>query len=388
MLTLLLSYHQVMPVFLDFVFPFGRQDYARDFHFSGFRAQSRLDDCDAKLSIPPLGWSGHTFELCYNLKSVERSKYQKDWPWSLRQCALYHSFDVQVPRMTWIMIEADPLLKRRLTSATGARGLPVNRSFQTMITAFEASLETHLISCEWSTENWRWYINFLEDECQAITRGTLSKNVESLTSPVFEESMSRALSRAETQTTWKSSTPATPRAVTGFVMSPRLRTLPQIETAIGKTLDGLDGAASPRVTDHNLDGRAQTQSPVGESSVPKPADEQPEGQDGDAIEIVNFAEIQRIQFIEENINEAKLMLKLNESVFTELAGYYNSIVNEPQWPDSASAGCKIAAMRFTKRIESFSNILKMQQMRIETLLRLLADRKSLVSDGDFCSEQS
>lgn len=69
MLMLLFSYHQVMPTFLDFLFPFGRQEFAQNFYFSGFRSQCRLSDNQGSLSVPQLGRSGQSYELCYNLKS-------------------------------------------------------------------------------------------------------------------------------------------------------------------------------------------------------------------------------------------------------------------------------------------------------------------------------
>ena len=74
MLTLVFTYHQVLPSFLDFLFPFGNQQYAQDFHFSGFKYEDRFSDADSGLRIPELGWSGRDFQFCYNLKSKEPSK--------------------------------------------------------------------------------------------------------------------------------------------------------------------------------------------------------------------------------------------------------------------------------------------------------------------------
>lgn len=98
MLMTIFSYHQVMPAVLDFLFPFGRQEYAKDFHFSGFRQDTCLAEFERGLQIPELGWSGLGIQLCYGLKSVETSLSQPEWPWSIRQCAIHHSLDLESGR--------------------------------------------------------------------------------------------------------------------------------------------------------------------------------------------------------------------------------------------------------------------------------------------------
>src|SRR4051812_6406937 len=70
MLTRILSYHQVMPSYLDFMAVFGRQSDARDLRFSGFREQTLFSNPSLMPSEPGLGRSGVQFQLCYNLKSV------------------------------------------------------------------------------------------------------------------------------------------------------------------------------------------------------------------------------------------------------------------------------------------------------------------------------
>ena len=70
----ILTYHQVMPAFLDFLFPFGFQKYRQDFHFGGFRQHTTLSDLDRGLAIAEIGRSGRGYQLCYSLKAVEQSK--------------------------------------------------------------------------------------------------------------------------------------------------------------------------------------------------------------------------------------------------------------------------------------------------------------------------
>jgi hypothetical protein len=42
MLTEVLTYHQVMPAYLDFILPFGGQERRKDVHCSGFRRETLL----------------------------------------------------------------------------------------------------------------------------------------------------------------------------------------------------------------------------------------------------------------------------------------------------------------------------------------------------------
>ena len=178
MLTLAFTYHQVMPGFLDLVYSFGRQEYAQDFHFSVFQEDTRLSESDRGLKVPELGWSGRDIRMGYGLKSVEPSTSQQDWPWSIRHCAVHHSCDVVSGRATWIVIKGNHLMKDRIESATESQNLPQISNFNTVDRAFASTLATHLIICDWAGDNWRWYINFLEEEFQSTTRGTLSAVVE------------------------------------------------------------------------------------------------------------------------------------------------------------------------------------------------------------------
>ena len=136
MLMSVLTYHQDMPAFMDFLIRLGLQEYPQDFDFSGFRQQTTLSDFDRGLRIPEVGRSGRGYQLCYSLKAVEQSKSQAEWPWSIRQTAIHHSFDVHHGRANWIVIKGDQLMKNRIrlaikdTDLTGASDLHcIDRAF-------------------------------------------------------------------------------------------------------------------------------------------------------------------------------------------------------------------------------------------------------------------
>ncbi|KAL9131378.1 MAG: hypothetical protein Q9175_006779 [Cornicularia normoerica] len=348
MLTLVFTYHQVLPSFLDFLFPFGNQQYAQDSHFSGFKYEDRFSDVDSGLRIPELGWSGRDFQFCYNLRSIESSKGQPEWPWSIRQSALYHSFDVETGRTNWIVIKGDQLLKKRIKSATGSRGLPATSRFATVDRAFASTLAIHVIMCEWSGENWRWYINFLEEALQATTRPTLSAMVDQLPSSMADEGPSTLGQCADSNMGIPLSRPILRRP------SAQAYHLKDRPILICNTLSDID-LASQELDYKTLQRQVTT-----------------------SHHEFSFSDLQRIHFIQEKANETLLVLKLNVEVLTELRQHYRSICESVGWPRELTLKCKSKVFRFEKRVIAVENDLRMQQSRSETLLRLLADRKSLL----------
>lgn len=90
-LTRILSHHQVMPAFLDFLFTFGLSEHTKDLHFSGFRSEMNFDDGDTRLVLLQMGRSGRELRMAYIMRGVERVPSQTSWPWAIRQSAIYHS---------------------------------------------------------------------------------------------------------------------------------------------------------------------------------------------------------------------------------------------------------------------------------------------------------
>jgi hypothetical protein len=163
----ILSYHQVMPSYLDFISVFGVQWEPRDLRFSGFREQLTLGQSASTTGIPALGRSGRQYQLSFNLKGVSQvpipNKPGRNW-WSIRQAAIHHQFDVELGTTLWIVTKGDRDLKERIEDMTAPPpyGRIEDQSFDTPEECFRSSLAVHLLLCNWSTEEWRWYIQFLE----------------------------------------------------------------------------------------------------------------------------------------------------------------------------------------------------------------------------------
>jgi hypothetical protein len=162
MLRRIMTYHQVMSAYLDFISVFGHQSRPRYLRFSGFREETVLSDPPRGLMIPDLGRSGRLFQLCYNLKAPAPRNDQKTLQ-SIRQAAIHHQFDAVEGTSLWIIAKGDDLLKTRIEQMTGPRGHAEDRTFTTVAECFRSSLAVHLLLCNWSTEEWRWYIQSFED---------------------------------------------------------------------------------------------------------------------------------------------------------------------------------------------------------------------------------
>lgn len=154
MLTFFLSFHQVMARFLDMVLSFGKTSLPFDFHYTAFREESCSHMNETEHSaIPRLGRSARQVRICYNLWSVELSDARAGPPWSMRQTAVYHSFDIENGRALWITIKANDLLQKRVTEASKTFKQLQPSSIQNLQGSFSSTLITHLLYVEWCDEN-------------------------------------------------------------------------------------------------------------------------------------------------------------------------------------------------------------------------------------------
>jgi hypothetical protein len=352
MLLSTLTYHQVMPSFLDFLFSYGEQHHAQDFHFTGFRHETRLSEAQRELSIPDLGRSGRNVQLCYNLRSVEYSpdpEAEGDpeyWPWSIRGTATHHAFDFETGQSNWIIVKGNELMKKRIIEETSSGTGLAPKDYESLAGAFSSTLFTHLMLCNWACENWRWYINFLEQAVQKITRKTLSLTVSKAPPAPMPA-------------------PQYTRTSTGHLVN---KAHPQSAKTV--TIEKQSVVASPQ-------GIPQGP-PSGPPPPPPVVSANPIDSDLSQGSEFSFEDLQRIEHIEEQANETLLVITLNNKVMTALGEHYHSIMGSKDCPVVLQTGCDVDFARFMNRLASISDELQIQKARVETLLRLLADRKALV----------
>jgi hypothetical protein len=422
MFSFLCTFYQVPPSFLDFVFPFGLREHAQDFHFSGLRDESLLASYDRACVLPELDRSGKYIRFCYNLRSVEPSQSQSKLPWSIRQCAVYHTFDVENGRTSWIIVKGNKDIKNRVTE-TSKRQMHGEGSLNSRGDAFAASLDTHLLLCNWSGENWRWYINDLEDQLQTLTRGVLAFQVERTPTPLSSPSPLNTTSPHPNMGPFCNVSQMSPTSPPSrsFTLPPvwtkrspnRSNTMqssphPYTQSPMGNVDDSLWTSVptmnSPPKTrrwnsalndfrsslkrpwrldttnDNPISGDEKRLLPSSERLSPPELPPSFSSSDLDKTpDIFTFRNLQDIQHIEEKAQEAMLVLKLNTDVLEQLRLQYEELTKHEEFPQEVRDDCRASLHHFCKGVVGVEKDLRMLQSRTETLLHLLANRKTLVS---------
>jgi Mg2+ and Co2+ transporter CorA len=291
-----------MPVYLDFISVFGLQTHSRDLRFSGFREQTLLSKPIDGLSMLSLGRSGRQYQLCYNLKSVAcvsaAITTSNEREWSIRQAAFHHQFDVEQGTTLWLITKGDLDIKEQVQQMTGKDGRQEDRSFGTPEECFKSSLAVHLLYCHWSTEAWRWYLQWLED----------------VTDKEVSDTRVQSPSRSRY---WRVCLLQSKIAVLG-----------------------------PR--DPSSGRREYT----------------PE-------------DLQTLQNYEEKTNEATMILEANANVLTSLRLFYERLVDRKDFP--LRGDCRDEVLAFATRVDDMVYDSRMQVSRAKLLVRIIADRKNLVS---------
>ena len=375
MLTLLLSYYQVMPAFLDFVFSYGIRERAQGLYYGGFRANCHLGSAPCDQQIPQLGRSNKHIEVCYGLKSAEMSRSRKNWPWSIRPASIYVSFDVENGRTTWIVIEASSKLKEMLHLATGSQNFPDIKTFDSKESSFAAQLAVHFLICEWAAQSWQAIYDFIDDRCQAVTRDILLRKVENPSHAPLDEELPALTSRTSIRTGTKSSVRSFPLSIASkTIFSMRSQTgrhyptNAEPESSNTVELPRMTGQAFPRNQEHS---QIQTTA----HAPPENAEDQAEAQ-------VTFQTLQEIQHLEEAMHETASMLKQNVNVLAQLLEFFDSLDSEPGWPSSITESCQFEKAKFRRRLQVINNDYDLHTKRSDMLLKVLGDRKNLV--GFLC----
>ncbi|KAL9612989.1 MAG: hypothetical protein Q9167_002466 [Letrouitia subvulpina] len=357
-----------MPEFVDFLFSFGYQSHAQDPYFSSFRQRTSLFDSSQPLNIPELNWSGHELQVCYNLKSAERSGSGPN-DWSIRPCAVHHTMDMKNVRANWIVIKGNDVMKDCIEQATTGQGHSTISSFDTLDKSFAASLATHLIFCGWAAERWRWYINNLEDQFQSSSRRTLTAPVSFALKPGITATKDDFQMQPRTDTSKTNGSIAARLTRTQTMLTEKFTiSSPKPTSPVQRTYTDPNSKLSQPLPPHI----ALNSTPGPATQPSRPIFENSEEQD------FSFAKLQKIQYIEEKAHEALLILRLNVNVITQLQQYYRTVPKSKHFPQAILQTFQDDLDQFCLRISTILNDLQMQILRLETLLRLLSDRKTLV----------
>jgi len=342
-----------MAQFLDFIFPFGERIVSKDVHFSALRVNNRFSDANCAAEVPEIGRSGKQFEMCLNLRSVEQAIGTPEWPWSIRQTAVYHSFDVVSGRTVWIVVKGNTLIRERVQNAltTSKRGGEGNQTFGSLENSFCASLEVLLIICDWAREQWRSYINFLDDQFQITTGTALHTSVDQ--PPPLSPTEAKPLARAETTPNLLRS-----RRTSSWPGIPQGKQARRVMTSGETWLN-----ARPANESHELPVVINNKEEL--------------GRDGD----FSFSKLQSIQNLLEKVDETRLILAMNMNVMRELSEYHENLRSLPHWSENFKSETYDGVQHFCRTVLEAASDMEMQRSRLENLHNNIADRKELVSSA-------
>lgn len=369
MLTWLMTILQTMPEFLEFLFPFGKQLYTYDFQFSSFRHETRLADHFKSLEITELGRSGRRFQICYNLKAVESKREDPCWPWSSRQTAVYHSFDVVKIQSTWIVVKANDEIRNRLKEVEAAALTKDPGLYSDLKKTFANSLDCHLTVADWCAENWRWYINWFEIRLEETTARAILNNVSSVAPET-------AIMPTTTMPQASLSQPQPVHSRTWTYRPPARVTTTQSQQ------QGVHAYAMQNIVPQAPS--AQLGAGVMEAEEPPelPPDldlEKTSSNDTDLkAKAFDIDELQNTQSMESRASESILILKSNITILQELSAYYEELLKSQDLEQPFRDSINGAVRNFARRILRITTDLQGHLGRMQTLVKLAADRKVMV----------
>jgi hypothetical protein len=79
----------------------------------------------------------------------------------------------------------------------------------------------------------------------------------------------------------------------------------------------------------------------------------------------------------EKTNQAIMVLETNIDIFAALRGYYEGLLEHPDFPQKGA--CRPNTLAFAAQIKDMAYDMKMQVSRAKLLRQTVADRKSIVS---------
>lgn len=373
MLHYLCSYEQVSPILIDVLTSFGRQKAPLGFHSASFCQDDLTKSSQSALvEIPEFGRSGWELRHCYKLHGLEVSSPNSKAKWTMRQTAIYHSFDMETGRAMWLAVKANNEIRDRIKEGTESLEAMRASSFSTPGSLFVACLTTHLIAFDWCTEGWRLQLGDIESD----VRETLVKVKSTPLEPLGDELN------------------FTPRLITAATM-PSLR---DREDSVISRQDTLQTRNSPiqafNATKARITNLCTAMRPIKPETGAEKNREINPLQDAQAdqremiskhlekLKAFSFAEFQKLNFFTGKLQEAKLAMYLNAGVLRNTREYYRQRYQSAQFPSTIKnfSEPNESFEHFIQRVTSLEQDLEADTARTEALILLIEDGKRLVSD--------
>nr|XP_036589065.1 uncharacterized protein CTRU02_01112 [Colletotrichum truncatum]KAF6800707.1 hypothetical protein CTRU02_01112 [Colletotrichum truncatum] len=373
MFKLICTYHQVSPSFLESAYTFGDYDDQIDLCLAHFKAKDTLKFPSQEISeLRRLGRSGREIRFSYLLRSVEYSEDSMNgvWGWQIRQATNYHSFDVETGRAFWITVKGNDLFQDRIKRVSPFIDIPPKTAVEEgdVSPYLKASLATHIVYLSWCDENWRQYINDVEEDVRKIVTpagGVLvddhieasSNNLGAYPKSLRESRSTTLFSKSQS----RSSTMLTDSA------KGKKPILSRVLSATNSTVNSWLGRENSQISDPEK-GVARPDCAPNQSAESIPLD--PRGM----LNKFRFKDMQTLHKHSETIQRAMLVLDLNIGVLRDIHDYYGNVA-ETEFKDKAA--CKEAIECFQKDVVEIRRMLETRLKQLKCLISTLAQNISL-----------
>ncbi len=332
-----------------------------------FEHEDTLYARDEELNLlPSLGRSGREIRLFFNLRTVEPTSYEAQWKWSVRNVAVYLTFDVLTGRSFWMNIKANDLMKERISNALNMsqRTQFKAKTLESAQGSFAATLETLWIYFDWSDEHWRHCINALDQALQAIIVMAKTATVD-----LYAHVPGDLMKDIKRRVTSRLQSPTSANSVVQTAMK-RASTLTQPFHKSTWT-DLIFKETSPTSNSGNAHQPSSGSESDGEQDQ-RVLDELSELKD------FTFDKMQNLHSIGERINEYLLIVQQTIHVVREVTRYYEETFEASVFPQPFRDHCRPDMALFRRRMKNLERNLTMRRMQLESMARLAQEGKGLV----------
>lgn len=392
---MLLTYYQVMPSFLDLVLTFEHRQ--RPLNRAMFRHEDYLAEDAECFTLPNLGRSGMIMQHAFNLLSIERDERRGVWTgkWSLRQVAMYHSFDVQNGRSLWIVLKGNPLIAKRFLASAGSHRHLKAKYINSPETSFIAALQVHLMIMDWCVEDWADYIDHLETLLENMSTDARMVHVDEATgtNELAQAYGSRRAStmrsqaatsrRGTLETRGSGLDPQSPTSMTNSdppsPTSPRKRALTRSFSDLVPAMLRLSTFRSHKTK--NSWPEDVESGPIIEQQGNSDEDEVDEGAELEELKKnLSFKQFQRLNNLGDEVEQARVAIEQNKGVLEELRHHYDEAIDSYGFQKHIKTDlCRGEVATFFRRVKSVERELDIHYSRLNSLARALDNEKVMVS---------
>ncbi|TPX07953.1 uncharacterized protein E0L32_010408 [Thyridium curvatum] len=354
---------RISPTFTSNVTSFGEQTLPKDFNLMTIHHEDNLYARPGELHpLPSLGRSGRELRYCFNIRSVERANSEPGWSWSIRNLAIYHSFDVETGRFFWVGIKANKLIRERIYQAI-QRPKFSTVPLSTLEGSFAATLEVLWVILDWTQEHWRGYINNLDEDLRKIV-------IKAKTAQIDRENNRNH----EREHNFVAPIPRTVLSQLSSVATPTISKHSMSTSFFHKIMSIFRKDIEDNM--HEMDSFQQSRNPCNGSKADI-RDERGILTNLSVLETFTFAELQNLHLIGERINEALLVIELTREIITSITAYYTDTFNSELLPDAIRNNCKSEMAQYQQRMGNIARNLGMRQRQLHCMGRMAQEAKVL-----------